>query len=139
VVSIPFTERHPDFQQDLSIPQGVRAIQSQCASSYRSWQFFRELPTQNKSSSRVRQFKTEKFSRPLTPIKTAKQIQAACSNGAEHPPRCCQLLSMTNLFLKLHSALRSYSLKFSLRCCLLLYEVKKLRLWSFVLSWQFSS
>jgi len=46
-----------DFQLDLSIHQGVGAIQSYHANSYMNWQFFRELPTQNECSARIRQLK----------------------------------------------------------------------------------
>ena len=43
------TKRRPDFQLNLSIPQGMRTIQSYHASSYKIWQFSRELPIQNKN------------------------------------------------------------------------------------------
>ena len=47
-MALLLSKRRPEFQLDMSVPQGVRAIQSYRARSYKSWQISRELQTQNK-------------------------------------------------------------------------------------------
>jgi len=54
---------------------------------------------------RERQLKTEKFSCTLTEIKTAQEIQGACSNSGEHSRRPCPQLTKSLIVLDLHPAL----------------------------------
>ena len=48
-IGLPFTKRCSNIQRNLLVPWGMRALYRKCASSYRSWQLSRELPTENQS------------------------------------------------------------------------------------------